>query len=147
MTNLSQDNSRKIFIIVAVSLFSAFVGYSLIKIMESDLLSGEWFSENSLVQEEGEGQDEEQESDESSTDPDLQPGWQSYSGIIDVAQDAPGEATHVLTDENGEAIIYLTAVDEKLVVSESLDAEVQGPVSNLKDSDKRLMQVERVVFE
>ncbi|MEA2020569.1 MAG: hypothetical protein U9M98_02515 [Patescibacteria group bacterium] len=146
MPTLSQSNSQKIFVLIAVSLFSAIIGYSLIKIMESGLLSRQEGWESSIVEEEGK-EKQDQASLDSSADSDLQSGWQSYSGTIDISQSAPGGATHVLIGSGGEEIIYLAAGDDKLIVAESLEAEVQGPIRDLEDSNKKLMQVERVVFK
>ena len=75
----------------------------------------------------------------------LPKGWESYTGIIREAVGTSG-GTHQLISKDGEVLILLEARDQKLVVSEGMEAEVQGPVKAVEDSDLRLMTVERVVF-
>ena len=46
----------------------------------------------------------------------------------------------------GELLLLLEASDEKLVVSESMSAEVQGSVRRTTEGNQKIMRVEKIVF-
>lgn len=137
---MPERSPRKVFILLTVAIVSGAVGFGLIKVVW-----GISYMEDRLSVEDG--SEEKREPEESSPREDLEHGWSSYRGIVQVARDGPERVTHVLADENGEEIIFLMTDDQKLVVSEALEVEVQGPMINLKDAVKPVMQVERVVFK
>lgn len=149
MAKLSERSPRKTLLVLVVFFLSAGIGFGLMRFMGSVTSFRERISEGSSLQEESQEESEE-ESQEVSTDAsdefELRPGWKSYSGIIEVAYQGPSSASHSLVDAEGNLLIYLTASDQKLDVSESLEAEVQGPVSRLGDGDGNLMSVERVII-
>ena len=75
----------------------------------------------------------------------LPQGWESYTGVIREVDEIP-KVTHVLIAKDGEEVIFLKSRDQKLKVSEGMEAEVQGSVEPVEGNDLMLMTVERVVF-
>ena len=135
---MPKQDPRKLFIILVVALVSGVAGFVFIRAIRGFSGLQTQLSESEQIGEQEDG---------NATQKDMDNGWSSYKGIIQIARDAPSRATHFLADENGEPIIYLMADDQKLVISEALQVEVQGTMENLKDATKPVMNVERVVFK
>jgi len=77
----------------------------------------------------------------------LPPGWESYTGIIyPLGVSIYMQGTHKLVTSEGELILLLEASDEKLVVSESMLAEVQGSVRRTTEGNQKIMRVEKIIF-
>ena len=135
---MPKQDPRKLFILLVVALVSGVAGFGLIRAVRGFSVLQTKLSDSEQVEEEQTNNNSQGESEN---------GWTSYSGIIQIARDAPSRVTHHLVDENGEPIIYLMTDDQKLVVSEALQVEVQGTLENIKDSTKPVMNVERVIFK
>lgn len=138
-----ENSSQKIFVLIVAALVSGVAGFGLIRLMRTvSQIEGGLPEENQLEESEESAGGENQEQGGR-----LENGWSSYSGIIQIAREVHGKATHILVDENGDLIIYLMADDQKLVISEAMEVEVQGTLESLKDVTEPLMRVERVVFK
>lgn len=74
-------------------------------------------------------------------------GWESHTGIIyPLGVSIYMQGTHKLVTPEGELLLLLEASDEKLVVSESMSAEVQGSVRRTTEGNQKIMRVEKIVF-
>jgi hypothetical protein len=136
---MPKQTNKKAFLLLMVALFSGIVGFGAIKLVRIFIIAREQLSEQDVSENQGESVPAEKSN--------LEVGFSSYKGIISSTHSTPPQLTHVLLDENGEEVIYLMADDHKLKISESMEVEVQGRVSSLKDVDKPVMTVERVVFK
>ena len=77
----------------------------------------------------------------------LPSGWESHTGIIyPLGVSIYMQGTHKLVTSEGELLLLLEASDEKLVVSESMSAEVQGSVRRTTEGNQKIMRVEKIVF-
>ncbi len=140
---MPKKSPQKVFILITIALVSGIAGFGLIRLMRGVSQLERELPEANQVEEEGESVGEKYQEQGGKLDN----GWSSYRGIIKVAREAPSRVTHILADESGDLIIYLTADDQKLVVSEAMNVEVQGTLESLKDATEPVMQVERVVFK
>ena len=74
-------------------------------------------------------------------------GWESHTGIIyPLGVSIYMQGTHKLVTSEGELLLLLEASDEKLLVSESMSAEVQGSVRRTTEGDQKIMRVEKIIF-
>ena len=138
----SLSNPQKLLILFFVAVISVGFGLGIGRIFRREAILQ---APSKVASEIGKSLEPEPAEPEPTPEKALPKGWESHSGIIREAVEAL-EGTHQLVSKDGEILILLKARDQKLKVSQGMEAEVQGPVKPIEGSELKLMMVERVVF-